>query len=146
MNRNINICTLWFPSLIGRIHISSYITLIIINPFGVWYLPLGDKLLLTGVLHLQYFLFEHIWKETSRCLNMLWFLVSVCCRLCPVLLLNQEEPQLQDTGEAKLWKTERKEPGKLYEIFSCPLSLSESDALKWHESRFIALKITKATF
>ncbi len=39
-------------------------------------------------------------------------LVSVCCWLRPLLLLDQEKPQLQDAGEAKLWKTERKEPGK----------------------------------
>lgn len=50
----------------------------------------------------------------------------MCCRLCPLLLLDQEKPQLQDTGEAKLWKTERKEPGKPETLLNICLQFAPS--------------------
>lgn len=74
-----------------------------------------------------------ILTKTSKYLNMFstgsvpyihnntLFLVSVCCWLCPLLLLDQEEPQLQDVGEAKLWQTERKKPGKHKTLFKIRL-------------------------
>lgn len=45
-------------------------------------------------------------------LTVIPFLFTVCLRLCPVLLLDQEEPELQDAGETQLWKTAREKPGE----------------------------------